>query len=471
MAAHSLGAERFSPMQFLSRRRDQAASGGGSAVGPHNPAPPDGDAFRQVVDLMRGVLIASRGITEEEQTAYNRRLNEAVLGYPEARRQMKAFIQDELVKRRLLHVPVPDAAYDSLAEAVFAEIIGLNVLELIMKHKDGLEEIQVVGTRIFEVRNGECVPSRYRFRSISEVRRIQQNLVLFNNEVFNPRKKWAEVMLVDGARVTLTGFGFTSEPTMTIRFFPTERYDLHMLSASRFATLDPFMPALLKALVRSCLNLVIIGATNTGKTHLMKCLIAEMPEYERIVTIESRFELMLKRDFPHRNIVEYEAEESGAHSAERAFTLALRQSPKRIVHAEIRDEDANIYVRACTRGHEGSMTTVHVSALEDVPDAIADMCMLDGRGMNPDRLRRRIVEYVARIGIEMALVKGKRKLIRLVEYDWRDDQVILREIVRYDPDADAWRYGERLSRNVSERIRLRDPEGYALLRRKGLITE
>jgi pilus assembly protein CpaF len=470
MAANTFGAERFSPMQFLSRRREQAARAGAAPTGAQQPASPDGEAFRQVVDLMRSVLIASRGITEEEQAAYNRRLNEAVLGYPEARRQMKAFIQDELVKRRLLHVAVPDAAYDSLAEAVFAEIIGLNVLELIMKQKEGLEEIQVVGTRIFEVRHGVCMPSRYRFRSLAEVRRIQQNLVLFNNEVFNPRKKWAEVMLVDGARVTLTGFGFTSEPTMTIRFFPVERYDLERLTDPAFATLDPFMPTLLRALVRSSLNLVIIGATNTGKTHLMKCLIAEMPEYERIVTIESRFELQLTRDFPHRNIIEYEVGESDAHSAERAFALALRQSPRRIVHAEIRDEDANLYVRACTRGHEGSMTTVHVSALEDVPDAVTDMCMLDRRGMNPERLRRRIVEYVCRIGIEMALVQGKRRLVRLVEYGWQDGRVSVRDIVRFDPDSGAWRYGERFSRDVSERIRLRDPEGYAALRDKGLIT-
>jgi pilus assembly protein CpaF len=195
-----------------------------------------------------------------------------------------------------------------------------------------------------------------------------------------------------------------------------------------------------------------------------------MPEYERIVTIESRFELQLTRDFPHRNIIEYEVGESDAHSAERAFALALRQSPRRIVHAEIRDEDANLYVRACTRGHEGSMTTVHVSALEDVPDAVTDMCMLDRRGMNPERLRRRIVEYVCRIGIEMALVQGKRRLVRLVEYGWQDGRVSVRDIVRFDPDSGAWRYGERFSRDVSERIRLRDPEGYAALRDKGLIT-
>ncbi len=43
-------------------------------------------------------------------------------------------------------------------------------------------------------------------------------------------------------------------------------------------------------------------------------------------------------------------DENLVHSGQQAFKLALRQSPKRICHAEIRDDDANIYVRACTRG-------------------------------------------------------------------------------------------------------------------------
>src|SRR5690606_28516228 len=102
--------------------------------------------------------------------------------------------------------------------------------------------------------------------------------------------------------------------------------------------------------------------------------------------IENRLEMMLKRDYPERNIVEYEVSDDDKHNANQALKLALRQSPERIIHAEIRDEDANIYVRACTRGHRGSMTTVHANHLEDVPDVIVDMCMLDKRSMDTERL-------------------------------------------------------------------------------------
>lgn len=240
--------------------------------------------FEEAVETIRSVLISPRGVTEQEKQDYSRNLNEAVLGIPSARKKMLTVIHDELVKRKLMHVPIPDRRYESLAEGVFAELIGWNVLELILKDKQNLEEIQVVGTRIYEVRNGQTFASKYSFRNVEEVYRIQQNLVLFNNEVFNLRKRWAEVMLADGARVTMTGFGYTTEPTLTIRLFPKKCYSLASLSDPAYRTIDDTLVHWLRAFVQSHMNMVVIGATNTGKTHLIKCLISEMPPEERIVT-------------------------------------------------------------------------------------------------------------------------------------------------------------------------------------------
>lgn len=426
--------------------------------------------FEQCVEEIRGVLTASRGRTEQEKQQYSEALNRAVLGYEQERGQFLAIVNDQLAKKRLTHVQPPGKLYATLAEAVFAEVIGLNILELILKNREGLEEIQVVGRDIFEVRQGRAIPSIYKFQSIRDVERIQQNLVLFNNEVINPRKRWAEVALKDGSRVTLTGFGFTAEPTLTIRFYTMNYFNLSTLCREEYATMTEPMSFILLTLLRSCFNMVVTGPTNSGKTNLIKALIAELPDSERLITIESRFELMLKRDFPNKNIIEYEVdEEDRVHSGGQAFKLALRQSPKRICHAEIRDDDANLYVRACTRGHEGSITSVHVNELEDVPDAITDMCMLDRRGMNPDRLTKRITEYVTQIGLEMGLVNGKRKLLRIGEYEYVEGAVLVRDIVRYDYAVDAWQYLDRLSARAAARIRRLDPEGHARLQEMGLI--
>jgi len=462
---------KFSVLTYYGQRRPSEEIGG---EGNNKLASPSEQAdrikFDHVIEDVRQFLVGVGGRSEKEKWQHHEMLNRAILGFSEERKRLLAMINDFLIKKRIHDAESHNRNYETLAEAVFAEVVGLNVLELILKDKEGLEEIQVVGTSIFEVRGGIPRPSIHTFRSTDEVEQIQQNLVLFNQDTLNARKKWAEVRLNDGSRVTLTGFGFTAQPTLTIRFYSTNRYDLPTLCDEEYQTMDTTIMRYLRCFVRSYLNMVIIGPTNSGKTHLIKALIAEMPDHERIVTIESRFELMLQRDFPKKNIVQYEiVEDDPVHDGQQAFKLALRQSPKRIVHAEIRDEDANLYVRACTRGHAGSLTSVHVHALEDVPDAILDMCMQDGRAVSANRLVKRITEYVTQIGVEMAIINGKRKIIRMGEYNYVDEEVKVRSLALYDENSGNWSFPDRLSTSVVNRILKHDHLGYEQLMSSGVI--
>ncbi|MFF2483272.1 ATPase, T2SS/T4P/T4SS family [Paenibacillus sp. NPDC058071] len=438
------GEKRFSPTDYSSKlRNDRMAAGEEVAAEAERSGSGTGadSGFGRLADEMRTYLAAPRGMTDEERRSYNEMLNKAVLGFASEREQIMAVIADRLLRLRVHQVEGYSHSYQTLAEALFAEVIGLNVLELILRDKEGLEEIQVVGTAIYEVRNGRTALSSCRFMNEREVERIQQNLVLYNNDRINPRKRWAEVMLRDGSRVTLTGFGYTSKPTMTIRFFTVRSFGLAVLCGPDYGTLNEQIKDTLLQVLEARHNLVIIGPTNSGKTHLMKALIAELPDEERIVTIEGRYEMMLGRDFPAKNVVEYETDEDDPqHGSAQAFKLALRQSPQRIIHAEIRDNDANIYVRACTRGHSGSMTTVHANTLEDVPEAITDMCMLDGRGMNPERLVKRIAEYVTQIGIEMRQVGERRVVARIGEIRYERGSVTVRDWARFEESIGDWVY-------------------------------
>ncbi len=246
--------------------------------------------------------VESRAHTEEDQIEDGAALNRAVLGFAREREAFLAIIQDRLAARRVDHLRPLSGPYATMAEAVFAEVIGLSVLESVLKDRSDLEEVQVVGTRIFEVRRGRSRRSAYRFRSLQDVERLQQNLVLFNQESITARKKWAEVSLPDGARVTMTGFGYTREPTITIRFFPVQAHTLESLMNASYSTLDEQTAQLLRAIVAARLNIVIIGATNSGKSHLLKALIAEMPDEQRIVTIEQRCELFIGKLFPDKNV-------------------------------------------------------------------------------------------------------------------------------------------------------------------------
>jgi pilus assembly protein CpaF len=466
--------EKFSVLSYVHKRKGESPNGlkkaGVMPTSSEREQDVESLVFRQWIEEIRGELVTARGRSEEEKQHYNDTLNRAILGYEEDRGTLLAIVHDLVAKRRLKELPPLIRDYESLPEAVFAEIIGLNVLELVMKNREGLEEIQVIGRQIFEVRSGYAKPSIHRLPSLRDLERIQQNLVLFNNDSLTPRKRWAEVVLRDGSRVTMTGFGFTAEPTLTIRFYTVKRFDLASLVHPDLGTINLKMKELILCIIRAYFNMVVIGPTNSGKTNLLKAFIGEMDDNERIVTIESRYELNLKRDFPHKNIIEYEVdEEDNKHSGQQAFKLALRQSPKRICQAEIRDDDANLYVRACTRGHEGSITSVHVNQLEDVPDAIADMCMLDGRGMDSARLTKRITEYVTQIGLEMAIVNGKRRVVRIGEYHYVKGEIRVTELAVFDAIEEQWTFPGKLSERALKKIKHHDPNGFIKLKQLGWI--
>ena len=100
-------------------------------------------------------------------------------------------------------------------------------------------------------------------------------------------------MLRDGSRVTITGNGYTSLPTLTIRFYTLRNIPLQQLTHAPYRMMSPLILTLLQAILTARYNLVLIGQTNTGKTNLLKALIAELPSSERLVTIEGRYEMMI----------------------------------------------------------------------------------------------------------------------------------------------------------------------------------
>jgi pilus assembly protein CpaF len=98
------------------------------------------------------------------------------------------------------------------------------------------------------------------------------------------------------------------------------------------------------------------------------------------------------------------------------------------------------------------MTTVHANSLEDVPEAITDMCMLDGRGMNAERLTKRITQYVTEVGIEMGYENGRRVVKRIGELCWEAGQTLVKDWVIFDESLDDWVYPSEPSTKAAARM-------------------
>jgi len=114
--------------------------------------------------------------------------------------------------------------------------------------------------------------------------------------------------------------------------------------------------------VKSRKNIIISGATGSGKTTFSKALIERIPAHERIITIEDTLEL----DVPPQNHVRLLYSKDGQSLSKigpkQLLESCLRMRPDRILLQELRDGTAFFYLRNANSGHPGSITTVHADS-------------------------------------------------------------------------------------------------------------
>jgi type IV secretion system protein VirB11 len=121
-------------------------------------------------------------------------------------------------------------------------------------------------------------------------------------------------------------------------------------------------PAFFRLAVASRRNILISGATGSGKTTFAKGLTRLIPDAERLLTIEDARELSV----PHRNAVHLLYAKDGQGLAKvgpkQLLESALRMRPDRILLQELRDGTAFFYLRNVNTGHPGSITTIHADS-------------------------------------------------------------------------------------------------------------
>ena len=138
----------------------------------------------------------------------------------------------------------------------------------------------------------------------------------------------------------------------------------------RILTLDAFTDAtgesLLQQLLLDRCNLVVTGATSSGKTSLVAALLGEISPSQRLVVVEDTSELPLR----HPHAVRLEArpptvDGPGAIDLAQLVRTALRLRPDRIVVGEVRGDEVLALVQAMNTGHDGSIATCHANGPTD----------------------------------------------------------------------------------------------------------
>lgn len=141
----------------------------------------------------------------------------------------------------------------------------------------------------------------------------------------------------------------------------TAQQAAHDPLAQRLATND--LPGFFRDAVRARKNILVSGATGSGKTTFTKSLMREIPASERLITIEDAPELRLDG---HPNHVRLFYSKDGQGLAKvttrRLLEACLRMRPDRILLAELRGEEAFDFLRNVCSGHPGSITSIHAAS-------------------------------------------------------------------------------------------------------------
>lgn len=154
--------------------------------------------------------------------------------------------------------------------------------------------------------------------------------------------------------------------------------------------------AFFSAAVRHRKNIILCGATGSGKTTFSKALIGAIPLEERVLTIEDTPELTV----PHSNRVHlfYSKGDQGLArvTAGDLLEASLRMRPDRVLLQELRDGSAFTYLRGVASGHPGSITTLHAESAHGAFDVLALMVKQNeaGRHLSDPDIRKLVVQLV-----------------------------------------------------------------------------
>src|SRR5690242_1335041 len=196
-------------------------------------------------------------------------------------------------------------------------------------------------------------------------------------------------------------------------------------------------------------NMMIAGATNAGKTTLLRAVANQIPQTERLITVERALELGLDQ-FPelHPNVIALEerlpnSEGLGAISMAELVRRSLRMNPSRVIVGEVLGDEIVTMLNAMTQGNDGSLSTIHANSSMEVFNRISTYAIQSAERLPVEATNMLIagaIDFVVFIEKRNEYASGgrlRRFVSSIREVTGIDGRVLSSEVFAPGPDGRA----------------------------------
>jgi pilus assembly protein CpaF len=180
---------------------------------------------------------------------------------------------------------------------------------------------------------------------------------------------------------------------------------------------------LLHDLVERRCNMVVSGATSSGKTSLVAALLDSIDASERLLVVEDTAELPIH----HPHVVRLEARPATADGPvavdlAQLVRTALRLRPDRLVVGEARGDEVLALVQAMNTGHDGSLSTCHANSPHDALLRLESLVLAAAPTWPLDAIRHQLVRSIDTIVQVERCADNTRRVVAVSEVDSPDDR-------------------------------------------------
>lgn len=190
--------------------------------------------------------------------------------------------------------------------------------------------------------------------------------------------------------------------------------------------------AFLAHAVRGHDNILVSGATGSGKTSFIRGLMELIPHWERLITVEDTPEMPL-RSHPNSQALFYRRDgPSGERivgaTAKEVLQSVMRKTPHRVMLAELRGDETFYYVQnVLNSGHPGGITTVHANSPREAYLRVALLIKAsdEGRSLSLEEIVR-LLHMLVHVVVQLSFDPMSGRHVPSIYYDPMQSMAALR---------------------------------------------